>query len=127
MRRTDSYVQVDDPSVAAYYALTRQPPVQPLPGVIKASARAAVRNFRPQAVFGSWITQCKPDKAGLGSDHGPDEVTLLKRVKHYLHVGTDTVHGSKHINDLPHELLRFPWIVSRTSDPAANHIRIWGG
>lgn len=124
VRQTDSFVQVDNPAVAAYYAATDQPPVRPSVGVMKLDAATAVKKLRPRAVFGSYVTQRAPDKKGNGNPLGPNEVQMLARVKHYLHVGSDTVHDAKHINDYPHETHRPDWIISRAG--ADSHIRIWG-
>lgn len=130
LRMTDNYCQVW-PSVALLYAAQGQPPTEYGPDVERIAALPAVKKYQPEAVFGCWVTQLWPKEVqaqpGGGSMHGIDEEDLLSRVKWYIVVGNDNVHGQKKIMKRPHEVVRADWLWPRAQDASKNAIYIWKG
>lgn len=94
--RTDSFMQERE-EVKAIYAATGQPRVGYARDVVQLEAIAAARRFKPDVVFGSWITQY--GTSGQASMYGVDEEKLLKSpfLKAYVVYGAPSTHGQKRI------------------------------
>jgi hypothetical protein len=125
--QTDSYMQLI-PEVTAFYALTRQPIIEPPESVYKYDANQAINCFKPDIAIASWLTQRfrQGDPEDVkASVYGAEEFEIIDKVKVYIHIGNENVHGTKRILCFPHETYRFPWLVSRAEDPAKNLIYVW--
>jgi hypothetical protein len=57
--------------------------------------------------------------------YGVEESVLLENCETYIHIGNEASHTDKRILKLPHETHRFPWLISRASDPSKNVIYVW--
>lgn len=125
IKTTDSYLQVNNAEVRAYYAKLGQPPTQPPKFVERREALAAVRKYRPQVVIGCYITQKWQLGDLQGSDYGVEEDKMLRLISTYIHVGNLQSHGDKRLLQLPHQVYQPPWLVSRSPNPASNLIYIW--
>jgi hypothetical protein len=122
---TDSYCQVDNPELRMYYALLRQPVVDPPSYVVKMDANSAVEHYDPDVVIGAWVTQRYQEGDEDGNVYGPVEEDFLASGRTYIHIGNDSVHGKKRLLALPHEKLYFPWLRSRGYHPEQNAIWVW--
>lgn len=128
--RTDSWLQ-DQPDVQLMYRLQGQPTITYGPDVERLEAMEAVRKYRPQVVVGSWVTHWidpnKPMPPGGGNMYGLHEDRILRfsSVESYVVVGHTTVHKHKPILQLPHRVIREPWVRSRAADPSGNAIFVW--
>ena len=121
---TDSFIQTE-PDVKLYYqALQQEPTNPPVAYVDKLTAESAVDKYKPEVVIASWLTHKWIDGASQGSVYGPDEAHIVDRAN-YIHIGNDNVHKSKTINALPHDTLRYEWLVSRAMDQSLNNISMW--
>lgn len=121
---SDSAVQ-NTPEVAAYYRSLGQVPTVPPSDVKRQHAEDAVAKHKPQVVIASWLTQKFKQGDTHGSVYGPDEVALMNACETYIHIGNENVHGDKRVRRFKHEVLRFPWLVSRASEPEKNEIYVW--
>lgn len=106
IRSTDSMIQLRDPEVRAYYALLRQPMVQYGKNIEELEASAAIDKYKPDIIFGSWITQYVSPletklPAGGGSIYGFRETEAIKKVNKYILFGTEETHGNKLLFQLP--------------------------
>ncbi len=126
--RTDSYIQTTTEMIILYQSMG-QKPILPPSDVLRFEANEAVDQFKPDIVLGSFITQKFLDgdtEARIGSSvYGVDELALIKKVKTYIAIGNDSVHGTKRINSLPHSTYRFPWIYTRCMNQRLNNIKVW--
>jgi hypothetical protein len=125
---TDSMMQ-NDPMVRLYYQALGQPIVNYGKNVINLEASAAIDQFKPEVVFGSWVTQyVAPEKAeelqGQGSEYGLKESEFLPNIKKYIVYGNDSIHGPKKIlNDPKYKVERIyngQDFFSRASRPELN-------
>lgn len=124
---TDSYMQ-HRKKIRQYYAALNQEITQPSKHVKKYEALEAVRVFRPDVVFGAFVTQfgtAADAMRGIGSGYGVKEWELLEKVKKYILIGNKQTHAGKRIFSTPHKELYFPWLVSRSFDQSLNRIWIW--
>lgn len=123
---TDSRL-MDEPKIKALYELVQQPTVMYPYDIIKYNALEAIDYYKPECVIGCWITQkykeTDPDREG--NMYGVDEEILLTKVDKYIMVGHEIVHAKKKILEYPHQEFKFPWIYSRTINPANNIIYMW--
>lgn len=132
IRGSDSGQQSRRLAASSFYAQAQQPPTRPTPDVHPLEAIQAINRFHPEVVVGAWVTRkfiVGQDTEGvsLANIYGPVEETVIGRVQTYIHIGADHIHGTKTALSLPHEVYRFPWIVSRANyvNPAANVIYVW--
>jgi hypothetical protein len=125
---TDSMIQ-NDPMVRMFYQALGQPIVEYGKNVINLEASAAIDQFMPEVVFGSWVTQyVPPEKAeelqGQGSEYGLKESEFLPNIKKYIVYGNDSIHGNKKIfNDTKYKVERIyngADFFSRASKPELN-------
>lgn len=97
--------------------------------VKKFEAVEAVRIFRPQVVFGSFVTPkgSRDDNAKgiMCNAYGPDMKELLSRVEMFIHFGNKATHFNNPIYEMPHEEYEFPWLFTKTFDPSQNRVWIW--
>ena len=113
----------------AVYERLGQGHTQPRSDVLRFDAKGAVARLRPDVVIGSWITR----RFVPGIDNaqsrafadGVDEEALFAKVETYIVIGNTGVHGSKTLLSLPHQVLKFPWLVSRAINPEENAIYVW--
>lgn len=126
---TDSYIQVDDKAVRAYYDMLKVAVTRPPAQIQKYEAYEAVRALKPHTVVGAFITQF-----GTGADYrqgincspyGVKEWMMLPFIKKYILFGNKITHNGKHIFELPHRELQFAWLVSRANDQSLNRVWIW--
>lgn len=129
--QTDSYMQTDRLVAKEYYEAGRQPPTRPKKDVLKMDAIQAMNRLHPDVIVASWLTHkfdpSKGDIEGVsdGNMFGPDEEKFVQRAQTYIHIGAEKIHGRKRILALPHEELRFPWLISRVADQSENVIYVW--
>lgn len=128
VRATDNHCQ-SWPDVRAVYAAMGQPVTEYGTDVECIAANPAIAKYRPEVVFGCWVTQwADPQKRmppGGGSVYGIDEHDVLRRVQTYIVVGNDAVHGKKEITARSHETVRAAWLWSRATYPEQNAIYVW--
>jgi hypothetical protein len=119
----------NDPAVRMYYRALGQPIVNYGNHVINLEASDAINQFKPEVVFGSWVTQyVAPDAAtelcGQGSEYGLKESEFLPKIKKYIVYGNDSIHGHKKIlNDRKYKVERIyngEGFFSRASRPELN-------
>lgn len=128
IRETDSGIQQGD--AKAFFLLSGQPPTNPPPTVRRMDALDAIDKFRPQVVVAAWFTRKfipGQDREGQaqGSIFGVRDEDIIDRVETYIHIGNEKIHGQKTALRLPHETIKLPGLLSRTSDQATNVIYVW--
>lgn len=104
---TDSFVQTDNEEAAVYYALSQQPVVSYGRDVEKLDAVQAVKKYRPQVVFGSWVTQYGLEGQGCMYGVREEQILARKHVKAYLVFGARASHRRKAIASQPPKGWRF--------------------
>ena len=129
VRCTDNYSQTK-PEMQIYYRLCGQTPISPSrEHVEELEALDAVEKYKPEVVFGAYITQkykSGDEKNKVGSNiYGPDEEALVQQVGTYIHIGNEVIHGDKRILSMPHQKFSFPWLFCRASQPNKNVIYVW--
>lgn len=128
VQSTDSYIQ-SDPKMAILYRLMGQPVVKYGANVEKIEALDAVRKYKPDTVFGSWVTQYVSPEENIdvtGCMAGIDEVAMSKLVQRYIVFGNEKVHKDKKIFKLPNvsvQTHQCPKWWSRSSSQDLN--RVW--
>lgn len=126
--RTDSYIQTT-PDMVLYYALHGQTPIAPPADVERLEAAEAVAKYKPQVVFGCFVTQkYQPgdEDAKIGSSvFGVDEFNVYDKAETYIVVGNLGPHKDKRLFAKPHDRLYFDWIVTRSLQPQNNRIFVW--
>lgn len=116
------------PWVAAMYAAQGQP--TPVVGshCEELEAMEAVAKYRPDVVFGGYVTQRQypgEPTTKAGSAYGVDERSLLRHVRKYVVIGSRTTHGGKRIwQDRARDFCP-SWVVSRCPDPSDQVIVVW--
>ncbi len=125
---TDSYNQTL-PEVQMLYQSMRQPTIKYPNWVQRCDASTALKEYKPEVVFASWVTQwVDPDlplPSGGGSVYGIKEEEILDSGATYILIGNRSIHGEKRIMSRAHEELSFPFLRSRSSMPELNRIWIW--
>jgi hypothetical protein len=129
---TDSMIQ-NTPEIKAFYTALRQPTVEYGKHVINLEASAAIDQFRPDVVFGSWVTQYVPPEqaeelCGQGAEYGLKETEFMSKLKKYIVYGNDVVHGHKKVLNMPEYKVERVYNVSdffsRASKPVLNCLYI---
>lgn len=98
------------------------------PDVEDLEATQAVMKYKPQVVFGGFVSQRTYQGSSLsimGSAYGVEEDKLIDYLETYIVIGTEKIHGAKKIEKYPHKMLKFPWLRSRAINPNDNAIFIW--
>ena len=57
--------------------------------------------------------------------YGAAETALINSVDTYVHIGNLKIHQDKRALALPHREYAFPWLWSRSLEPALNRIWVW--
>lgn len=120
---TDSFVQADEAVSRDYYALFGQPTVQYAKRVEQMDALKAVKHYRPQVVFGSWVTQYGLEGQACMFGVREDQILARKHVRAYVVFGSHTVHSGKAVGAQVPKGWRFrsevrPGFRSRSLAPA---------
>ena len=127
--QTDNYMQTDA-DIRAYYMALGQAAVEPLPGVLKMDAWAAVQEYRPRAVVATWVTRFGAGQTGIpGVYVGVDYGRVAKAVETFVMVGNEQLHGPMIAQNgaPPPKVYRFPWLLSRSLEHNhRNAIFVWG-
>jgi hypothetical protein len=120
---TDSYIQ-ENPMVKEMYATMGQPVVTYSTDVLKIDGNKAVAAFSPSIVIGCWITQFGSTANITDSNpFGVDEIEFQGCINRYIMVGNELTHGQKRIiKEIPHRVLKFDWLYSRSLDFERNVI-----
>lgn len=128
---TDSYMQTE-PEIEEHFMQNGQRPIVPPECVERFEACDAAWHFRPEVVFGCYVTERRTfqeRKAAAGSSFGVDELALFQvpTLKRYIVVGNEKTHGWKYILKYPHRVLHkgAPWLVTRSRWPEKNLIYVW--
>lgn len=129
IRATDSRLQ-DDPMVAAYYRMLRQPVIKYPPFVEKLAASAAIEKYKPQVVVASWVTRWidetdATEAAKGGNMYGIKEDLIVKSGITYVLIGNIAVHKHKSIFEMEHKEYVFPFVKSRAFDERLDRIWVW--
>ncbi len=126
--QTDSKQQ-DTPFTKKIYDIVGAPRIKYPSHIRKLDALDAVIKYEPEVVIASWVTQfidATEDPKGMEANMwGVKEDEILKRVKTYVLIGNENIHGTKKILSLPHETYYFPWLKSRATHPEKNLIYVW--
>jgi len=122
--QTDGFIQLI-PEVRLHYELMKQPIIEPHKNVQKFEASDAVKHFKPEVVFGSWITQHDYKPIPQSSFWGVKEDEILKLVSKYIVIGNEGSHGLKKILSYPHKKYKFDWLYSRSQTKSENIIYVW--
>lgn len=123
---TDSRMQ-EEPQMRRIYADLQQATVRYGPNVQRYDAADAIRRFKPHTVIAAWVThQFDSHEAWRkGSIFGVDEGALLRRVRRYIFIGNEEVHGPKPVLERPHRTVHAEWLLSRAMNGTPNAIWIW--
>jgi len=122
---TDNKMQ-DDPAIKAFYKNISQPTIKYGNHVEKIGAEEAVKEYRPNTVIASWVTQRYCSIKKIGNPSGPDLREIVKNCQKFILIGNDNVHGWFEIMDLSHRKIKVDGYISRASNPKNNYVYIWG-
>lgn len=125
---TDAKIQ-DMPEVKMIYQMTGQPVIK-YPGYVKTlDAKSALKKYKPQVMIGCWITGRVDIHGNNLNAYGPSEMEFFTNphLHTYIVVGHDKIHSNKDIMKIEHDVIKAPWLVSRTEngDNGDNCIYIW--
>ena len=107
------------------YKRISQATTDPPDNIVNMDAIEAVIKFKPNLVIASWATQEWDGTHGF--ERGVKETIILNSTDKYIHIGNEGIHGEKKIRRVPHQALRFDWLVTRSQHPQKNCIYIWKG
>jgi len=112
-------------NVKVAYLLAGQVPTNPPFDVIRIDAIQAVHDYRPEVAIGAWITD-KFVESNVGENmYGPDDHQIIQNVE-YIRIGTEKIHGRSKLLEFPHETVKAPGLVSRTSvNPPDDIVHVW--
>lgn len=135
IKMTDNFMQSPKNSkkfkgVIESYLLAGQPLVKYGSDVLEIDGNEAVKRFKPETVFMSWVThKWKPENHHLGGNmFGVDMEALLNRkhIKRIILVGNKQVHESSPLMNHPHEEIELPnFIFSRATDKTLDRLYVW--
>lgn len=135
IRGTDNFMQHIKnerkfPGVSAYYSAFGQPAVFYGDDVEEIDGQEAVRKYKAETVFCSWVThKYRVNRHELGGNmYGVDFEWILKRAhtKRVILVGNKKVHQNNPIMKLEHEEIELPeFIFSRAFEPGNDRVFIW--
>lgn len=114
-----------------HYEITGQPVIHYPDFVRNLDALDAVRQYRPEVVIASWVTEwidpnLPPPEAG-GNAWGVKEDEILAFGCEYILIGNQKIHGGKKIMAEPHEEFALPFLRSRASYPHLDRVWVWSG
>ncbi len=122
---TDSHMQTR-PDIALTYKLMGQPPIVYPADILKYDALEAIEKFKPDVVVAAWVTELWDNKKMSGNYWGVDEIKFKGKVKKYILVGSEKVHGDKNIlQAFPVKKYKFDWLVTRSLDKGKNVIYVF--
>lgn len=126
IRAVDNYMQ-DDPKIKALYETYRQKTVPYGDHVERIDANSAVQKYKPNIVIGAYCTHLYNPKEHWreGNAYGIDEKKIIRKVKKYIHIGNEKVHGKKPILKEKTREVKEDWIVGRSLHSKQNVIWIW--
>jgi len=116
-------------SIQEYYQSIGQPTIRYPKFVQNLDALDAVREYQPQTVIASWVTEwidpnLPPPPSG-GNIWGVKEDEILATGCEYILIGNQQVHGGKKIMAQPHQEFTLPFLRSRANHPELDRIWIW--
>lgn len=118
----DNFMQ-QEPAVKEYYELLKQPVITYGSDVRRMTANDAIDAFKPAVVIGCWVTQKWYPGCKDGNVLGVNEMDFKGKVKKYIVVGNEMVHGKKKILEhIPYKTYKFDWLLSRSVYPQKNII-----
>lgn len=125
---TDNRMQ-EWPEIRWHYELTGQPVIHYPDFVQNLDALDAVRQYQPEVVVASWVTEwidpnLPPPEHG-GNAWGVKEDEILAMGCDYILIGNQKIHGSKKIIAEPHEEFVLPFLRSRATYPALDRVWVW--
>lgn len=123
VKMTDNYCQTI-PLVTMYYQMLRQRPTQPPKDVERLDALEAIKKYKPQVVFGGFITH-RFIGGNTGNQFGPIEEEILANCQEYIMIGNEHTHKEKPILRMPHETIKHDWLITRAAKPSQNVIWSW--
>lgn len=119
---TDSRMQ-ENPAIMLAYLAGGQPPIKYASDIEKLNAKEAIKKYRPNTVFGCFITHIF--NGVNGNAYGVDEINLLQCVNKYIHVGNLDTHRNSALLTLQHTEHYFDWLITRSLNQKQNRIFIW--
>ncbi len=127
---TDNRMQ-EWPEIHFYYRMIGQPVIRYPAFVQTLDALDAVKEYRPEVVVASWVTEWidpnlpVPDTGG--NAWGIKENEILATGCDYILIGNVAVHGRKKILAQPHREFRLPFLRSRAIHPHLDRVWVWNG
>jgi len=125
---TDNRMQ-EWPQIKFHYRITGQPVIQYPDFVQNLDALDAIKEYQPEVVIGSWVTQWidpnLPPPSSGGNAWGIKEDKILATGCTYILIGNQKVHGEKKIMAEPHQEFALPFLRSRAINPHLNRVWIW--
>jgi hypothetical protein len=115
----------ENPLMQLYYTMMGQAPIKYPADVVTMEADYGVMFYKPDCVIGAFVTQYGLEQNQNCNPFGPHEIKIVPQVKKYICFGNKHTHAGKHIFDLPHEELSFPWLFSRAKDQSLNRVWVW--
>lgn len=122
---TDNKIQEED-EVKKIYKSMCQPIIKYPKEVEKLEALEALDKYKPEVAISAWTTTFgNPTIEKYGcNERGFKEFEILKKVKTYILIGSEEIHGDKPIiKTVDHKKITHPGLLSRTKDKLLN--RIW--
>jgi hypothetical protein len=124
---TDNYCH-ELPEIKMHYKLYHQNTVKYGSHVEKRDAEWVARKWRPDVIFGSWVTHKYNEKLKSGNAYGPDEEVILDNCKRYILLGNGKTHDEKPIMRYKPDVIRnFPGYIIKSTSPELNKVYIWKG
>jgi hypothetical protein len=124
---TDNYCQ-NFPEVREYYRIHHQNIISYGKHVQKRDAEWVARKWRPDVIFGSWITHKYSKKLKSGNTYGPDEELILDNCRRYILLGNGKTHDEKPIMKYKPDIIeKFPGYITKSAYPDYNKVYIWKG
>jgi hypothetical protein len=127
---TDNRMQ-EWPAIRWHYEMTGQPVIRYPDFVQNLDALDAVRQYSPDVVIASWVTEwidpaLPPPETG-GNAWGVKEDEILTTGCTYILIGNLKIHGRKKIMAEPHDEFALPFLRSRATYPQLDRVWIWSG
>lgn len=124
---TDNYCQ-EIPEIKNHYKMYHQNTIQYGKHVEKRDAEWVARKWRPDVIFGSWITHKYDEKLQSGNIYGPNEEIILDNCKRYIMLGNGKTHDEKPIMRYkPDVISDFPGYITKSTSPELDKVYIWQG
>jgi hypothetical protein len=126
IRAVDNFMQLN-PQIKAHYEAMGQSIVPYGEHLENIDANSAVKKYKPSIVIGAYCThKYNPmEHWREGNQFGVEEHKIINKVKKYIHIGNEKVHGKKPILKHKHRTIKEEWLVSRSQHRNSNVIWIW--